>query len=304
MALICCGECPRGCCTNKAISPGFCGGSDNLNIASICLHRGEEPPISGKKGICNIFFPGCNLSCIYCQNDQISRRDILYPKLNLNAAADQIIEIAETGSGSVGFVSPSHYIKQMIKIAEIIKKKSPHIVLVMNTNCYDKAETIRGLDGLIDVYLPDYKYSDSRLSAEYSNAPDYSEIAIRALREMRRQKGTNLNFDDESFSLKSGLIIRHLILPGSIENTRGCLNIIAEEISPSVHISLMSQYNPTAAVAAHPLLGRKITPREYDEALEIFYSLGFSKGWIQDLSSSLNYNPDFNLDHPFEGYSA
>lgn len=170
---------------------------------------------------------------------------------------------------------------------------------VMNTNAYDRVEVIESLEDMIDVYLPDFKYADGAISMEYSGAGNYPEIGVRALREMYRQRGSNLILDDQGTVLK-GLIVRHLILPGHTDNSIACLKTIAEELSPSVHVSLMSQYQPTGPVKGHPTLRRTISREEYEEVVEEFYRLGFYRGWIQELGSAQNYLPDFSREHPFQ----
>jgi putative pyruvate formate lyase activating enzyme len=172
-------------------------------------------------------------------------------------------------------------------------------VYVYNTSSYDKVRTIQSLDGHVDVWLPDLKYLDESLGRLYSHTVHYPDVACAALREMFRQKGSNLWTDDDG-CITSGLIIRHLVLPGQIENSKRVLRWIAEELSPSVHVSLMSQYHPTPWVAEHPRLGRVLCAAEYDEVKDEFERLGFYRGWVQELESASHYRPDFMLEHPFE----
>jgi len=186
-----CTLCPRECGVNRITGPfGFCKSDADFNISSICVHKGEEPVISGKKGICNIFFPHCNLQCIYCQNHDISRNSVatIQESLSLETVIDRICETLEQTENIIGFVSPSHYIPQMVSIIEGLHKAGKRPVVVYNSNGYDKAETICMLEGLIDVYLPDFKYMDSRLAFEYSQARNYPEIALAALRKCIARK--------------------------------------------------------------------------------------------------------------------
>lgn len=294
-----CEACPRSCRADRAIAAGYCRSGSGLEIASICLHRGEEPAISGERGICNIFFSHCNLQCVYCQNFQISRCDAPARSMSLDETVSAAAKFLDEGAVSIGFVSPSHMIAQMRSIVEALHASGYRPVVVMNTNAYDRAETIASLEDIIDVYLPDFKYMDHSLALELSGAWDYPDVALGALREMHRQKGSNLVLREDG-TASSGLIIRHLILPGHVENSKAVLRAIAAELSPSVHLSLMSQYYPPLPVSAHPYLGRTISRPEYEDVLDELERLGFHQGWVQELESQETYRPDFTKPHPFE----
>jgi putative pyruvate formate lyase activating enzyme len=272
-----------------------------MNIASVCIHRGEEPVLSGKEGICNIFFAGCNLRCLYCQNHEISQRrsGIRNSGLDLESVLNKIIQILSEGITAVGFVSPSHVVPQVKAIIKGLNSRGYKPITVYNTNGYDKFETIRSLSGLIDVYLPDYKYVTGAIAAEYSDAPDYPETALKAIKEMYYQKGSTLATDYDGRA-ESGLLIRHLVLPGHYEESKNVLSSLAEELSPGVHLSLMSQYHPTAQVVRHPILNRPLYKAEYEDVVKTMESLGFRNGWVQDMDSNLDYRPDFRKDNPFE----
>ena len=272
-----------------------------MNIASVCIHRGEEPVISGKEGICNIFFAGCNLRCLYCQNHEISQCGsvIRNSGLDLESVLNKIVRILSEGITAVGFVSPSHVVPQVKAIIKGLNSRGYKPITVYNTNGYDKLETIRSLSGLIDVYLPDYKYVTRAIAAEYSNAPDYPETALKAIKEMYYQKGSTLATDNDGRA-ENGLLIRHLVLPGHSEESKNVLRSIAEELSPGVHLSLMSQYQPTAQVLRHPILNRPLYKVEYEDVVKTMESLGFRNGWVQDMDSNLNYRPDFRKENPFE----
>jgi putative pyruvate formate lyase activating enzyme len=297
-----CNICPHNCLVNRTEGPsGKCRTDAGFNIASITLHSGEEPVISGQNGICNIFFSGCNMRCIYCQNYQISRacKSFESEYNSVDKIVDRIEEFMSEGVKSVGFVSPSHMLPQVITIIEAINQRKLEIIKVYNTNAYERPGNIRILEGLIDVYLPDFKYSDSVLAEEYSGAGNYPEVAAAVIKEMYRQKGSKLFISDDGYA-ESGMIIRHLVLPGSVQNSINVLRYIAEEISTNVHISLMSQYYPISKVKGHALLGRKISSEEYNEVVEEMYRLGFLNGYTQDFDSSENYQPDFSKANPFE----
>lgn len=296
-----CTLCPRNCRAKRfAGELGYCQTGMDFNIASICIHHGEEPVISGKYGICNIFFTHCNLQCLFCQNYQISRNGIDHPEyqMELKEVLKQIEKILDNGIQSVGFVSPSHCIPQMKDIIRALKERGRKPIFVMNTNAYDKKEIIISLKESIDVYLPDLKYMDKNLAKSYSGAADYPKIAREALREMFRQRGAEIIVNAEGV-IQSGLIIRHLVLPGQAENSKACLRFIAEELSPSVYISLMAQYCPPPAVSDHPELGRILSREEYDEIREEMERLGFQNGWFQDLDSLDYYLPDFHRTEIF-----
>lgn len=301
-----CALCPRECHVDRlAGERGYCQTGADFSIGSICLHRGEEPPVSGAAGICNVFFTHCNLQCLYCQNHQISRNAVSSPEfsLSLEKILDEIGACLDQGAHAVGFVSPSHVLPQMETIMLAMGARGRRPRWVYNTNAYDKAESLRRFEGRLDVFLPDFKYMDPGLAASLSGAPNYPEVARAALREMFRQKGTGLILDDQG-RVQSGLIIRHLILPGQVENSLACLRFIAEELSPRVTVSLMSQYTPMPAVAGHPELSRALLPGEYEAVMEEMDRLGLENGWAQELESAYHYHPDFECNHPFEGKPA
>jgi len=297
-----CVLCPRECRINRFEgNMGYCRTDAGFNIASICIHRGEEPVISGAEGICNIFFNGCNLRCIYCQNHEISQcgKSSKSQTFNLNEVLDRVIEILSGGISSVGFVSPSHVMPQVKAIIKGLNDRGYKPITVYNTNSYDKRETIRSLSGLIDIYLPDYKYATGETAALYSGASDYPEVALNAIKEMYFQKGSTLITND-SGKAECGLLIRHLVLPGHAEESRKVLKTLAEELSPGVHLSLMSQYHPTDLVKNHPVLNRSLYRSEYESVVDTMESLGFRNGWVQDMDSNITYRPDFSKENPFE----
>ena len=297
-----CTLCPRNCHADRLnAKAGFCRSDAGFNIASICIHRGEEPAISGSQGICNVFFSNCNLQCIYCQNHQISDNRIrrLVTDMELTEVIRQITALLDQGIKRVGFVSPSHFIPQMRVIINVISSLGYKPVWIYNTNGYDKVETLQTLEGIIDVYLPDFKYMDGELAWKYSGARDYPEYAAKAIKEMFRQKGTAL-ITDEDHAAESGIIVRHLVLPGQVSNSIGVLRFLADEISPRIHISLMSQYYPTRNVHDHPHLGKGVTENEYRLVVEAMEKLGMFRGWVQEFESSEFYRPDFDRIHPFE----
>ncbi len=298
-----CNLCPRECHADRFTEKlGYCKSGATFNIASICIHKGEEPAISGKEGICNIFFSHCNLQCIYCQNYQISDNRIPGSStvMDLDEVIGQVTAILGSGINRVGFVSPSHFIPQVKIIIQCIRSLGYKPVWVFNTNGYDKVETLKSLEGLIDVYLPDLKYMERELADEYSDAPDYPEVAAAALKEMFRQKGSALHVNNDG-TAESGMIIRHLVLPCHKENSLKALNFIAGELSPKFHISLMSQYYPTPRVSCHPKLNTTVLNEEYSLIVAELDRLEIYNGWVQELSSATCCQPDFKKKLPFDG---
>jgi putative pyruvate formate lyase activating enzyme len=297
-----CTLCPRECSVDRfSGGNGYCRSDAGMDIASICIHRGEEPSISGPGGICNIFFSGCNLRCVFCQNHEISRYGASCKpnSMDFEEAIKRITRILHSGITAVGFVSPSHVVPQVKALIKALNCLGYKPITVYNTNGYDKRETIRSLDGMIDVYLPDYKYATSDIAGEFSDAADYPGVALSALREMFYQKGSVLVTDEEGMA-ENGILIRHLVLPGHVDESKKVLATIAEEISTGVNISLMSQYHPTPYVKDHDQLGRALYRPEYETAVKTMHDLGFRNGWVQDMDSYQNYRPDFSKENPFE----
>lgn len=297
-----CTICPRNCHTDRFKGKtGYCRSDNSFNIASICLHKGEEPVISGSKGICNIFFTNCNLQCLYCQNHQISNTSIsrTFSSMSLDEVIEKIIKILNTGIDMVGFVSPSHFIPQMLAIINATHAHGYHPRWVYNSNGYDKVSTLKTLEGIIDIYLPDMKYMDSQLALKWSDAEDYPEIAAKALKEMFRQKGSRLILNGDH-TAASGMIVRHLVLPGQTENSKEVIRFLSSALSSQLHISLMSQYFPIQRVMGNDLLSRTITDKEYQQVIDEMEKQGMENGWVQDVDSSLHYIPDFERKHPFE----
>ncbi len=292
-----CNVCPRGCGADRGLGPtGYCRSGIPCSVAIVCRHTGEEPAISGQRGICNVFFARCNIQCIYCQNREISRNTetVSSREMTPKEVAEEIIRILPACENRVGFVSPSHYVPQIIEIMDCIKQSGINPVFVYNSNGYDHPETLRLLEGKIDIYLPDFKYGDASLARRLSDVADYPETAMKAIKEMYRQKGSPLLTDDATGLAESGLIIRHLVLPGLTDQSIKVLRMIAEELSTSVHVSLMSQYFPPFEIDEFPELNRTLHAREYARVVEEFHRLGFRKGWIQELESSQHYRPNFS----------
>ncbi|MBI4379006.1 MAG: radical SAM protein [Nitrospinae bacterium] len=296
-----CTLCPRNCKINrKDGETGFCRSGYLPIVFSYSVHHGEEPVISGTKGSGTIFFGNCNLRCIFCQNYQISqpeksRRD---KEISFESLAEIMIELQSKGCHNINLVSPSHFTAQIVKTVEIAAQRGLKIPLVYNTNGYDSLETLKPLDGIIDIYLPDIKYSDDMRSFECSGAKDYVKHSRASILEMKRQAG-NLEVDDNGIAIK-GLIIRHLVLPNGLAGSKESLNFISENIGRETFLSLMWQYFPTYRAGENTLLSRPVTDSEYERVLDWFDIFGLENGWVQEYSSRDYYRPDFYKDTPFE----
>lgn len=260
-------------------------------IARVGLHHFEEPCLSGTRGSGTIFFSGCNLRCLFCQNFEISHGGKGL-EISENQLIDCMLYLKDIGAHNINLVTPSNYTSALAKTLEVAKNKV-NLPIVWNSSGYETVANLKKLDGLVDVYLPDFKYSDDSLAWEYSHAKGYENVAIEAIAEMRRQQPIDV-FDEDDM-MQKGVIVRHLVLPGAIENTRGMLQDIAS-IDKNMFVSLMGQYFPTPAVQNHPVLSRRITQEEYDEATDAFFDAGLTNGFSQELDSATEeYVPDFDL---------
>lgn len=296
-----CNNCPRRCATDRVTSLGFCHATAEPEAAAICIHRGEEPPICGQRGICNIFFAHCNLQCIYCQNRDISRAlpspTLASACVGVQAIVDRVQQLLPETENIVGFVSPTHYAHAIPAIVDELHRRGLFPTTVYNTGGYDSVETLRSLAPYIDIYLPDFKYSDPALALRYSHAPDYPQVALAALREMYNQKGSALPTDERGLAFR-GIIVRHLVLPGQVGNSLGVLDTLAD-LSTNLHIALMAQYFPPSD-GLPDQLNRTLTQAEYDRVTAHLRHLGLYRGWVQELDAQAHYRPDFSRPNPFE----
>jgi len=298
-----CDSCPRDCHVNRLENKhGFCHSGFLPIVSAVCDHHGEEPVISGSRGTGAIFFGNCNMSCVYCQNYQISQdsEHQISKETSIRVLAENMIYLQdELGCHSISFISPSHFIVQLMKAVLEAIPMGLHLPLIYNTNAYDSLAKLRMLDGDIDIYLPDLKYASNRYANNYSKTPNYVLYAHKAIREMYRQVGKDLVLDNGGL-VQRGLIIRYLILPNQIAGTRNSLSWVARELSANVTVSIMSQYFPTKPVKQILQLCRKISSLEYSETLEMLDELGMENGWVQEMNAADNYKPDFKeKGHPF-----
>ena len=283
-----CSSCPRNCQIDRENVSGFCGVGKNLTLAKATLHWGEEPILSSGKGSGAIFFSGCNHRCVYCQNYKVSRG--FGKEISIKRLSEIFKELEDLGANNINLVTPTHFIDQILQAFELYK---PQIPIVYNSSGYEKVESLKRLDGIVDIYLPDFKYSDNMLAQKYSKCPNYVETAKNAILEMRRQT-KDVVVDG---LMKSGLIIRHLMLPNAIDNTLGVIDWINKNFSKDTYISLMGQYIPYGDSFKFEELKRKIKPIEYKIAINRLYNYGFLNSFVQDLDSAqTTFIPEFNLD--------
>ena len=289
-----CEICPRKCKVNRYEKKGYCRCDDKVRIALVSKHYFEEPCISGRNGSGTIFFSNCNLNCIFCQNHDISQGgkgiDVTIERL-----AEIMLEQQERGANNINLVTPTMYVEQIIKAIDIAKKNGLNISIVYNTNGYEEVETIKKLNGYIDIYLPDFKYFTNELAIKYSKAPNYFEKVTSALIEMQSQ------FDEYVFDgeiMKKGMIVRHLVLPNHIQNSKNVLKWIKDNLRKDIYVSVMARYFPTYKAIGDELIGRKLSFSEYRKIEQYFYSLDIENGYIQDLGKhEEEFVPDFNMNN-------
>lgn len=286
-----CDMCPRHCGVERSVRAGVCGAPEAFLVSRVSLHPFEEPPISGKNGSGTVFFGGCNLHCVFCQNRAISGGDV-GEKTDESTLEKHIFSLVEQGAHNINFVTPTHYTLALARLLERIKPRLP-VPVVWNSGGYESVATLRALDGLVDVYLPDFKYASRELAARYSRASDYPEVALAAIREMYRQRGA-VRFDGKGM-MTSGVMVRHLVLPTGRKDSIAALSLLAQHLPVTeIKLSLMSQFTPDFVDAAvYPELARRVTSFEYDSVVRHATALGFD-GYLQDRSSATKaYTPDF-----------
>lgn len=286
-----CLDCPRRCGVDRSVARGRCRAPEGFLVARAALHMWEEPPISGTRGSGTIFFGGCNLGCVYCQNRAIRDGEygvILTPDQLIASA----VSLVEEGAHNINLVTPSHYIRALVPVLEELRHRLS-VPIVWNSSGYESAESLRMLDGLVDIYLPDFKYASPQLAARYSNAPDYPEVAEAALLEMLRQRGAP-RFDNDGM-MQSGVIVRHLVLPSHRKESIATMERLAEILPPAdIRLSLMSQYTPDFVDADRfPALARRVTSFEYQSVLERAIALGFDGYFQGRTSATADFTPDF-----------
>jgi putative pyruvate formate lyase activating enzyme len=280
-SLAACQLCPHACKVDRpAGKRGVCRVAGEAVIASWNVHPWEEPPISGTRGSGTVFFSGCTGRCRFCQNYSISQLGH-GNQVTIERFAGMMLELQRKGVHNINFVTPTHFAAHILAAVDVAAGWGLHIPLVYNTSGYERVETLRLLEGVIDVYLPDIKYTDDDVAKRLSGFPGYMAHNRAAVKEMLRQVGSRLVCDEDGIASR-GMIIRHLVLPHGLADTPGVMQWIARELSPELYVSVMDQYFPTYRTVDDPLLGRKITEEEYEAALDAFEAAGLQNGWLQD----------------------
>jgi len=268
-----CRLCPRDCRTDRSSEKkGYCKSGIKPVVASASLHHGEEPPISGEKGSGTIFFTNCNMSCVYCQNYPISQLGV-GNEISISGLAETMLTLQEKGAENINLVTPTHFAAQAVHAVYLARRKGLSIPIVWNSSGYESLETVKLLDGFVDIYLCDYRYATPEAAKKYSNAADYPFVVEEALEEMVRQVGI--------FDGRRGVIIRHLCLPGHLEETAEILRRIKEKFGPAIPVSFMSQYFPAYRASLYPEINRGLTAGEWRKAKKLFHETGLQAGWIQ-----------------------
>ena len=290
-----CNLCPRSCNIDRTTSLGICQVSSKVKVARAALHFWEEPCISGENGSGAVFFSGCSLHCVFCQNEKISHgtvgKDITNEEL-----AGIYIKLQKDGANNINLVTGTHYIPQIVDSVNMARESGLNIPIIYNTSGYETVESLRLLDGIVDAYLPDFKYMDEALSLKYSHASDYPKVAKAAIDEMVRQCPL-VQFDEDGFII-SGVIVRQLLLPGHVNDAKHIVKYLWEKYGSNIYLSLMSQYTPMPQIKdKYPELDRRITKREYDNLVNYAIELGVENAFIQDRKvAKESFIPDFNWD--------
>lgn len=291
-----CTLCPRNCKVDRENGEkGICGQTNELKVARAALHFWEEPCISGTAGSGTVFFSGCGLHCVFCQNEAIANGSV-GKLISIERLTDIFLELEKQGANNINLVTPGHYIPQIKEALLLAKEKGMELPIVYNTSSYESVEALRSLEGLVDIYLPDFKYMSSGLAKKYSHAADYPKVAMAAIAEMVRQTGVPA-FDEEGENglIKRGTIVRHLTLPGCMEDSKEILKYLYETYGNRIYISIMNQFTPLENVEKFPELNRKITEPEYEELIDYAIALGIEQGFMQEgETAEESFIPDFD----------
>lgn len=291
-----CSLCPRQCRVKReAGKRGVCGQTDRLKAARAALHDWEEPCISGTAGSGTVFFSGCNLHCVYCQNRSISE-GTAGKEITVERLSEIFLELQERGAHNINLVTPGHFAPQIAEALARAKDNGLSLPVVYNTGSYEYADTLRRMEGLVDIYLPDFKYMDGGLSLRYSRAADYSDVAKKAIGEMVRQTGAAAfeNGDEDGLMIR-GTIVRHLVLPGCAEDSKAVIRYLHETYGEDICISIMNQFTPVSGLAKYPEINRRLSKEEYEEVVDYAVSIGVERGFIQEgETAEESFIPVFN----------
>lgn len=293
-----CTLCPRNCFVNRKLGEkGICGQSSTLKVARAALHFWEEPCISGEKGSGAVFFSGCALHCVFCQNQEIANGSV-GKEISKERLSEIFLELQEKGANNINLVTPGHFVPQIVPAIERARNQGLNLPIVYNTSSYENVDTIRKLEGIVDIYLPDFKYMSSSLSKKYSHAPDYGKVAKKVVAEMVRQTGAASFYEKEGQELmQRGVIVRHLILPGCMEDSKNIIRYLHDAYGDTIYLSIMNQFTPLKNVEKYPELNQKLTEDEYDEVVDFAIDLGVENGFIQEgETAEESFIPDFNCE--------
>lgn len=287
-----CHLCPRDCGINRNVHKGVCGASNQMKIARFSLHEWEEPCLSGTNGSGTIFFTYCNLQCIFCQNYKISSEHV-GKEISIQEFSDICLKLQEMGAHNINLVTPTHYVPLIVEGINLARKSGLTLPIVYNTSGYEKVETIQMLEGVIDIYLPDFKYFDDNLARSYSNVSNYTSYAMKSLEEMVRQVGSP-KYDEDGL-LQKGVIVRHLCLPGLIEDSKHVLKYLYDTYKDQIIISIMNQYTPVRMIPKFENLNRTLTEEEYDEIINYACDIGITNAFIQEgETQKSSFIPEFS----------
>lgn len=290
-----CNLCARRCNVNRLNNKtGICKATDKVKIARAALHKWEEPPISGESGSGTVFFSYCNFRCVFCQNHEISQ-ECFGAEISIKRLSEIFLELQEKGANNINLVTPTHYVPQIMEAIDIAKENGLILPILYNTNGYDTLETIKKLDGYIDVYLPDFKYYDDKYAIKYSKAPNYKKNLIPVLKEMVKQTGAPVF--DENGLIKKGVIIRHLMLPGLLFDSKKVIDTIYSTFGDNVFISIMNQYTPMHKACNYPEINKPLNPAHYTSLINYAVNIGIKNGFVQDEgTNTTSYVPSFKLE--------
>ena len=301
-----CTLCIRNCKVNRNNNKiGFCKASDKVMIAKASLHLWEEPPISIGKGSGTVFFSHCNFRCVFCQNYNISQDSnsnpsicsspVIGKEVSIERLSQIFLELQEKGANNINLVTPTHYVPQIIKAIDIAKNKGLILPILYNTNSYDSLKTIQSLNGYIDVYLPDFKYFNDKYAFKYSGAKNYAENAVQVIDEMIKQTGS-AEFDKDG-KIQRGVIVRHLMLPGLLFDSKKVIDLLYNRYGDNIYISIMNQYVPMFNACKYQEINKPLNPKHYDCLVNYAAEIGIKNGFIQEEGATTDkYTPDFNLE--------
>ena len=288
-----CNLCPRECNADRGLGKmGFCKVPNQIKVARAALHFWEEPCISGEEGSGTVFFSGCNLRCVYCQNKKIAE-GVYGREITVDRLAAIFMELQDKGANNINLVTPSHYVPQIIEALSRAKDRGLKLPIVYNSSAYEKVEILRLLEGYVDVYLPDFKYMNKELSKKYSAAENYSELAKQTINEMVRQVGTP-KFDERGI-LQKGVVVRHLVLPGCEWDSKQIIQYLHSTYKNDIFISILSQFTPIEGLDKYPEINRKVSKKEYEDVVDFAIDLGVENGFIQEGDvAEESFIPDFD----------